>query len=60
MAHFESYRFVAEVTFNGLLGQATMKHMLWLRDCSGQVQITLTANLLYFLYFHPRSELISC
>ena len=28
-------------------------------DCSGRIRITLAANFLYFLYFHPRSELIS-
>ena len=30
-----------------------------LGDCSGRVRITFAANFLYFLYFLPRSELIS-
>ena len=44
---------------NGLHHQVTTKLKSSLGDCSGRVRITFAANILYFLYFHPCSELIS-
>ena len=39
--------------------QLTTKLKSSLGNCNGRVRITFAANFLYFLYFHPRSELIS-
>ena len=44
---------------HGLQDQVTTKLKSSLGDCSGRVRITLAVNFLYFLYLHPRSELIS-
>ena len=44
---------------NALPSQVTTKFKSLLGNCSGRVRITLAANFLYFLYFYPRSELIS-
>ena len=44
---------------NGLQDQVTTKLKSSLGACSGRVRITFAANFLYFLYFHPGSELIS-
>ena len=49
----------AIVVLNHLQDQATTKLKSSLDDGSGRVGIWLAANILYFLYFHPRSELIS-
>ena len=44
---------------NGLQNQVTTKVKSSPDDCSGRARITFAANFLYFLYFHPPSELIS-
>ena len=43
---------------NGLQDQVTTKLKSSVGDSSGIVQIALAAKFLYFLYFHPCSELI--
>ena len=42
---------------NGLQDQVTGKLKSSPSDCSGRVRITIAANFLHFLYFHPRSGL---
>ena len=56
-----SKRYLAERwdVLNGILNQVTTKLKSSLDDWSGRVRITLVYNFLYFLYFHPRSELNS-